>query len=335
MGSQRPLTPARIAVRTAAYGGGSLLGLGAAAAGVIALQGNQAKRTIGVRSTSAPYADGRYGRSKGPSRRLTIIGDSMAAGLGADFPKDTIGANLAGLVAQHSGHAVVLNTVAQVGARSKDLEEQVTRALYFRPHVAVIIIGGNDVTHLVRKNVATDFLREAMVRLRAADVQVVMGTCPDLGTVRPFKPPMRWLAQRRSRELATAQAITVAQAGGRAVSLGDLLEAEFRARPGDLFGTDRFHPSTAGYEAVAQVLASSVLAALSRGQVGEVLPTLVEKAVQAPLSEVAAYASAVPGTEVTAERGTGSRRRWRRAKATTTETVAAGYPEPLREAEPL
>ncbi|MFN8125453.1 MAG: SGNH/GDSL hydrolase family protein [Candidatus Nanopelagicales bacterium] len=297
--------------RAAAIGGGALLGVTAATAGLINAQRQQAKRIIGPRVTAAPYDDGRYGRSKGPSKRLVIIGDSVAAGLGADLPSETIGARLAQLVSDYSHQAVVLSNVAMVGARTKDLEAQVTRALHYRPHVAVIIIGGNDVTHAVRRSVSVERLDTAIRRLRAADVQVVVGTTPDFGTVQPIRPPLRWLLRELSRSLAAAQAVAVVRAGGRAVSLGDLLGPEFSARPGQLFSADQFHPSTEGYEAVAQVLAPAVLAALSRGAEGEILPELYTATAEAPLLALAATAAEVPGTEVTGEPG---RHWWARAR---------------------
>ncbi len=289
---------ARLLARSAAIGSGAALGLGAAAVGVIAAQGQQAKRAIGPRRDAAPYDDGRYGRSKGPSRRLVIIGDSLAAGLGAERAADTVGAQLARLVADYTGQGVVLSNTAVVGARSRDLDVQVTRALHYRPHVAVIIIGGNDVTHLVRPATSVHYLRRAVRRLRKQGVQVVMGTTPDLGTIQPFQPPMRWVASRWSRQVAAAQAVEVVKEGGRAVSLGDLLGPEFTSRPWQLFSADRFHPSTEGYEAVAQALAPAVLAALSRGESGEILPELYSATVTGPLAELAADAVANPGTEL-------------------------------------
>jgi lysophospholipase L1-like esterase len=296
-----PVTPtpdARQVARVAAITGGAVLAASAATAGVIAAQGQHVKRTIGQRRTSAPYDDGRYGRSKGPSKRLVIMGDSVAAGLGAERPADTIGAILARLVADYTGQGVVLSNVAVVGARSRDLGDQVSRAVHYRPHVAVIIIGGNDVTHLVRPQVSVRYLAAAVRRLREQGIQVVVGTTPDLGTIPPFRPPLRWLAREWSRTLAAAQAVAVVQAGGRAVSLGDLLGPEFAVRHSQLFSADRFHPSNEGYEAVAQALAPAVLAALSRGQQGEILPELYQAAVQAPLLQLAAEAAQHPGTEI-------------------------------------
>lgn len=289
---------ARKIARAAAYGGAGVLGVGAAALGGLIAQSQAARKAIGPRRVSPPYSDRRYGQAKGTSLRLVLMGDSAAAGLGADNARDTVGAVLASIVAEYSGQPVVLSCTAEVGARSRHLDEQVTRALHYRPHVAVVIIGANDVTHLIRPQVSVRYLDAALRRLRSKGVQVVVGTCPDLGSITPIQPPLRWIARRRSRALAAAQTVCVVEAGGRAVSLGDILGPEFGARPDVLFSPDRFHPSSEGYRSIAQVLAPSVLAALTRGSSGEVLPDRFTGPTIAPLPRAAAEAAANPGTEV-------------------------------------
>ena len=59
-----------------------------------------------------------------------------------------------------------------------------------------------------------------------------MATCPDLGTIRPILPPLRWLARRWSRQLAAAQTVAVGPGRRPTVSLGDLLGPRFDAGPG-------------------------------------------------------------------------------------------------------
>lgn len=290
----------RSLAKAGAFAAGGAAGAAAATVGLLAAQTEQAKKTIGPRTTAPPFADARYGRSKGPSIRLVMIGDSVAAGLGADHAFDTIGARLANIVSEYDGRAVVLSTVATVGARSKNLDEQVTRALHYRPHVAVIIIGANDATHLVPKNRSIAYLRAALRRLRAANIQVVVGTTPDMGKIVPIQPPLRWALQAMGNRIAEAQTICVVEEGCRAVSMGQLLGPEFGLRPRELFAADQFHPSTEGYEAVAQALAPSVLAALSRGEKGEVLPDRFELREEAPLDEVAHQAAHTSGMEVVA-----------------------------------
>lgn len=271
----------RIAV-SAAKGGGGLLGVGTALAGAVigvaVVQARLARRAIGPRRTVPPYADGRYPPAsdtvpRGTSLRLAVLGDSGAAGLGADDAGTTPGAVLANGLARASGRQVLLTNVAVVGARSADLDPQVERVLVVRPHVAVIMVGANDVTHLVRPQVAVRHLAAAVRRLREAGTEVVVGTCPDLGAVKPISPPLRQLARRMSRELAAAQLIAVRDAGGRPVPLAALLGEAFDQDPERYFSADRFHPSAEGYVACAQALMPEVLAAVDIPSEGE-LPAL-------------------------------------------------------------
>ena len=263
----------------AANGGGGLLGVGTAVAGatlgVLAVQARRARRTIGPRTTVPPYADGRYlppgtTVSRGTSLRLAVIGDSGAAGLGADSPETTPGGTLAGELAAASGRTVLLTNTAVVGARSRDLEAQVDRVLHVRPHVAVIMIGANDVTHLTRPQHSVRLLGDAVARLREAGCEVVVGTCPDLGTVRPLSTPLRQVARRMSRELAAAQDIAVREAGGRPVPLAELLGEAFEAEPERFFSSDQFHPSAVGYQACAHARLPAVLAAVGLASDGDV-----------------------------------------------------------------
>ena len=46
-----------------------------------------------------------------------------------------------------------------------------------------------------------------------AGAEVVVGTCPDLGTIEPVPQPLRWIARRASRQLAAAQTIAVGRGG--------------------------------------------------------------------------------------------------------------------------
>ena len=101
-----------------------------------------------------------------------------------------------------------------------------------------------------------------MRRLIDAGCEVVVGTCPDLGTIRPLPQPLRWVARRRSRDLARKQMMAVVAAGGRGVSMGDLLGPVFYEKYDLMFGADRFHPSAAGYASMVSVLVPSMAAAM-------------------------------------------------------------------------
>ncbi|MGV1004123.1 MAG: SGNH/GDSL hydrolase family protein [Candidatus Nanopelagicales bacterium] len=254
--------PGRRAAMGAAAGGTGLAALAAAGVGLLAAQARNVRRKIGPQRAVPPYQDGRYGPRTGTSLRLAVIGDSVAAGLGAELAQDTIGGIIAADLAHATNRPVSLTNHAVVGARSPGLAQQVTRALQTRPHLAIIVIGANDVITGTRPCVACAHLRDAIERLRAAGSEVIIGTCPDLGTVRPVGPPLRWVARNRSRALAHSQAIVAVATGAIPVNIADKLGPELAADPEALFAPDRFHPSALGYHRIAEHLRPAARAAL-------------------------------------------------------------------------
>ena len=259
---------ARKIAATAAYGGG----IGAAGIGVLGVVGyavlkaeaQLARRLVDQPFDGAPDDDAVYGAGLGEPVQLLMLGDSSAAGMGAEAAHQTVGAIIANGVSALSGRPVRLTNVAVVGAESSGLDVQVATALdeVARPDVAVILTGANDVTHRIDKSIAVRHLEQTVRALHEVDCQVIVGTCPDLGTIEPVAQPLRLLARRWSRDLAAAQTVAVIEAGGRTVSLGNLLGSEFAGSSREMFSHDRFHPSPAGYARVASVLLPSVCDAL-------------------------------------------------------------------------
>jgi hypothetical protein len=127
---------------------------------------------------------------------------------------------------------------------------------------------------------------------------VVVGTCPDLGTVKPIAPPLRQVARALSRRLAAAQTIACVESGGHSVSLGSMLGPDFSAEPHVMFGPDRFHPSPAGYRTCATAMLPAVANAL--GLLPEDGREPEEYRVQGvyALARAAAVAARHSGTEV-------------------------------------
>lgn len=195
---------------------------------------------------------------------LLVLGDSIAAGLGAGRRKDTLGARLAKGLARRLGRPVRLRTTAIVGSESSALAEQIDALPDgYVADVAVIVVGGNDVTHRIPVPVAAEHLRAAIVRLRERGTPVVVGTCPDLGALRPVPQPLRVLGSQASRQLAAAQAAVAERSGATAVSLRRAVGAVFFEQPDEMFGIDRFHPSALGYRRTAEALLPVVAGALA------------------------------------------------------------------------
>ncbi len=201
------------------YGGGGLSVVGATFYGILRAEAKVARRVIGRIEGRVPDATGWYGRNRpGPAIKVALLGDSSAAGYGVSLVEDTPGAHLGSGIAQAADRRVHLDSFCVSGAKSSDLVGQVKAALPTEPHLAVILIGANDVTHRMLPSESVRYLSEAVRRLTEAGVEVVVGTCPDLGTIRPIPQPLRQVARQWSRRLAAAQTIAVVESGGTTIS---------------------------------------------------------------------------------------------------------------------
>ncbi|SNR41717.1 SGNH/GDSL hydrolase family protein [Blastococcus mobilis] len=299
----RTATARRLAAATA-YGGGSVALGGAALVALLREEARAARRNIESRSTKddPPSGNGVYGR---PSRRgeakplvFAVLGDSSAVGLGVERSSETPGALIAAALTELAERPVRLVRLAVTGARSASLDAQVDKALAEQPDVALIMIGANDITSRTRTSVSVRYLADAVRRLTEAGCEVVVGTCPDLGTIRPIAQPLRTLARRWSRQLAAAQTVAVVEAGGRTVSLGSVLGPAF-ASDHSMFSVDEFHPSAHGYAQAAAVLLPSVAdavgvwpASADRGR------RPIRRGTVRPVAKAAARAASRTGTEV-------------------------------------
>jgi lysophospholipase L1-like esterase len=236
---------------------GAVGGLALLAGEVIAAKARRyAKPTMGLalRTSMGPTA--------APALRLVLLGDSAAIGVGVEWLAETVGGQLARLLAEGTTETgerhVLLSSVGVAGSRSTDLATQVARALLGdRPDVAVVLIGAHDAAALRSPEESAAHLGAAVRRLRGAGVQVVVGTCPDLGALRAIAPPLRQVAGLMGRRMAKAQTRAVIEAGGVVVDLAEETGPVFRADAGTLC-YDGFHPSADGYRVWAHALYPAV-----------------------------------------------------------------------------
>jgi lysophospholipase L1-like esterase len=290
---------ARRVAATAALGGGGLSLVGGSVWGLLLAEARLARRTIGNATGVPPAASGWYGHGRpGPAVKVALIGDSSAAGYGVDEVEETPGAILASGVAEAADRRVYLCAVPRVGAQSKDLQGQIDQVLPLEPDVAVLFIGANDVTHSVPIRTSVRLLDAAIRRLRDNGVEVVVATCPDLGTIEPLAPPLKQVARLWSRRLAAAQATTTLQGGGRSVALASILSSEFSTLSDLFFGPDRFHPSATGYARMASVVLPTVLAALGMAPEEDVRPEYARGEALLPIDIAVTEAARHPGASV-------------------------------------
>lgn len=244
---------------------------------ILMAQAGVARGAIGRDTSRPPEADGIY--TAGCDRpqpwrpsgavdiHLMVFGDSTAAGLGCTSCEEVPGVRIARGLAEATGLRIRLSTKAISGATSKGLAGQVD-AMFVAgppPDAAVIFIGANDITKKHSISASAHRLGAAVARLRGAGSVVVVGTCPDLGTVVAIPQPLRTIVHNWSARLAKAQFGVTLAAGGHPVSMRDL-GPEFLTAPDRLFAEDGFHPSADGYAlAAAHVLPVLTAALAQRG----------------------------------------------------------------------
>jgi lysophospholipase L1-like esterase len=294
--------PRRIAAATLIGGGATVSGF----YGFLVGEAMLARRAIGTADERPPSPDGVYGDDlPGHTIRVLVLGDSAAVGYGVTRADATPSGMIGWGLAHVMDAPVEIQCRAVVGAQSSDLMGQIDLDPHWRPDVAVIVVGTNDVTHQVTPRTAGRLLGEVVRRLVAEDCQVIVGTCPDLGTVQPILQPLRAVARRLSRILARQQTIAVVEAGGRAVSMGDLLGTLFAEKRDVMFGADHFHPSETGYANMVSVLIPAISASLRQKQ-----RTVVHAGSARDLTSVADAAAVSvenPGTQVVPDAGPGGR----------------------------
>ena len=165
---------ARRVVAAAALGGGGVSVLGACLYAVLLFEAALARKAIGDIAGEPPDCTGWFGKGRpGPAIKVALLGDSSAAGYGVEDVLDTPGAHLASGLAEAADRRVYLRSVAFVGAQTRDLSRQIDRAMSIEPHVAVIMVGANDVTHGRRPSESVRLLQQAVRRLGDAGTEVV------------------------------------------------------------------------------------------------------------------------------------------------------------------
>jgi lysophospholipase L1-like esterase len=193
------------------------------------------------------------------SNRLAVLGDSIAWGQGATRDRDRLSSRLVEGLASR-GYDVEARVFAVPGATSSGLASQVGRAVSWRPDLAVVVIGANDLTHLVPVEAAARALGDAVRRLRAGGIEVVVAPAPDLSAV-PHVPVFLRETVRAAGELLREHQISAALVEGGRVADPDQRASRAFATDPSLFSADRFHPSSAGYAVIADSLLPALVEA--------------------------------------------------------------------------
>ncbi len=208
----------------------------------------RAARHPGV-APSVVAADGlvgaEYGRPGAPLR-VTFMGDSLAAGIGADEVHETP----AVVVARLLQRPVDLRVLAVPGARSGDVvHEQVPR--YTSSDLVVLSVGANDVASRISRRRYRRNL-DAVLAATAPTPTVVM-SMPDITMADRIGQPLRWFAGLRARYFdAARRRVTDRHPHAVSADVASMPSDLSRAAGRELLCADRFHPGPQVYRIWAQ-----------------------------------------------------------------------------------
>ncbi|WP_308408519.1 SGNH/GDSL hydrolase family protein [Streptomyces malaysiensis] len=262
---------------------------------------HQASRTHTTARGTTPGTAPGTGEGAEPRRlRFAALGDSLTEGLGDPVPGGWRGwaALLAAACGPHPEEPVEFVNVSRSGALAADVaDEQLTAARRARPHLASVVVGGNDT---LRDSFDIHQVAEALDRTIAAlraDGTVVLTAClPDPGRMLGLPAALARPLGRRMRAVNTVVHALSQRYEAVHVELGDhAWVADRRA-----WSVDRLHPSELGH----RLLAREFHSALRARSIATGAPPSLELDGRAPSRTASAWWMATRGTRWIADRCT-------------------------------
>ena len=224
---------------------------------VLVRQGRQVRRRMPRLPAARGPTEGVCPGSE-PALRLTVLGDSAAAGVGASTHDEALGGYLGAEVARRTGRKTSWHVVARSGAKTRDVTRDLVPLLVEPTDVIIAVVGVND---LKNYRLIRDFRRDTealieAIRRETGAVPVVLAGIPPFEHMPGLPRPMRTILGLRGRAMDDVlRRLALRMDNVRHISLNAL---EF---PADAFTADGFHPASRGYRLWAEVIADQVDAA--------------------------------------------------------------------------
>lgn len=184
-----------------------------------------------------------------PPLRLLVLGDSTAAGVGADTQDQALPGHLARELAARTGRGVQWLAVGENGATSRDVIERYLDDATTDPYDVVFVsVGANDALGIRSRGAFARDIRSLLTRLRAASpgAVILVSSLPAFFRFELLPQPLKWNLYLHSTSLEAAARRVVAEMPGVHMSPPPPPYTE------GFFATDLFHPSEQGYREWAQ-----------------------------------------------------------------------------------
>lgn len=238
------------------------IGAGPAIGGVTfalcAWQARRARRHPGV-APDVVTDSGLMGPTHEPPLRVTWMGDSLAAGIGADHVDDTP----ASLVARFLNRSIDLRMLAVPGARSVDVLADQVPQITGDEDLVVVCVGSNDVASRTRRR---DYARQLDAILESTNGSpTIVLSLPDITMADRIGQPLRWLAGLRARHFEAARSrVARRHAHVASVDIASRPAGITRSVGKEMLCADRFHPGPLVYRVWAERIAEACHAVLAQ-----------------------------------------------------------------------
>lgn len=200
----------------------------------------------------------------GTTRRIALLGESTAAGVGVGSNEHGLAGNIATNLAAATGTRVEWNVAARTGTTARSATGELLPGLVRRCpalDAVVVVLGVND---LVRGRSLRSWARDVRALLSALreqlgpDSAVVVSGLPPFEQFPSLTRPLRTVLARRAKSLNSVLVRVCDEAGAHFVLLDTELDEPF-------FCSDRFHPSGRGYAIWAGALTEPLAAPVRAG----------------------------------------------------------------------
>jgi lysophospholipase L1-like esterase len=218
---------------------------------VLLAQGKRVRRTVPTLPEPAGEREGVIG--SGPDLRLLVLGDSAAAGVGADTQEQALAGQLA--VALAPTFRLHWKLLAFTGATTRDIVRRLAQESATGFDVVVTSLGVNDVTRRLpldrwrRQQLALiDLLRE-----RCGAAHIVLSGLPPMHRFPALPQPLRWYVGSRARDFNRVLAeVAASRPGCEFLALGhEMMDISAMA-------SDGFHPGPPIYALWAREAAKRI-----------------------------------------------------------------------------
>ena len=200
-----------------------------------------------------------------PPLRLLVIGESTAAGVGADSHHQGFVGHTAGALAASTGRSVSWEVFGISGITAAELRSELRRqpagATLPLADILCVVLGVNDTLRLRSARAwRRDYLALVgdMQKLHPG-ASVVCSGVPPLHRFPALPQPLRFMAAWRGRQMDRVLQSLAASQGWRHVSVPNLNGDHPGHVRHQLFSPDGFHPSPAGYQRWCEDLVQSLL----------------------------------------------------------------------------